>query len=109
MTAIESSKDGQTPPNDTAALRHEIQQTRQDLGETVEALAAKADVKARAHEAVAEAKANVKAKAHDAASDARGYASAAVRSARENPMPWLVVAGVLVALGALLGYRRAAR
>jgi len=34
--------------NDPRALRAEIQHTRADLGETVEALAAKTDVKARA-------------------------------------------------------------
>ncbi|GAA3934133.1 hypothetical protein GCM10023085_14300 [Actinomadura viridis] len=37
-------------PAGTAALREEIEQTRRELGDTVEALAAKADVKARARE-----------------------------------------------------------
>jgi hypothetical protein len=44
------------PPTEPEALRKEIEQTRAELGETVEALAAKADVKARAHEAVDDAK-----------------------------------------------------
>jgi hypothetical protein len=35
----------------TAELREEIERTRRDLGDTVEALAAKTDVKARAREA----------------------------------------------------------
>ena len=38
-------------PTEPEELRREIEQTRAELGETVEALAAKADVKARAHEA----------------------------------------------------------
>lgn len=38
---------------DTEALRAEIKQTRADLGETVQALAAKADVKARVRQSVA--------------------------------------------------------
>jgi hypothetical protein len=38
---------------DTEALRAEIRQTRAELGETVQALAAKADVKARVRTSVA--------------------------------------------------------
>jgi Protein of unknown function (DUF3618) len=45
----------ETPPSDPQALRAEIDQTRADLGETVEALAAKTDVKARAKQAASEA------------------------------------------------------
>ena len=44
------------PPTEPEALRREIEQTRAELGETVEALAAKADVKARAQEAVDDAR-----------------------------------------------------
>jgi hypothetical protein len=44
-----------TTPSDPQALREEIAQTRADLGETVEALAAKTDVSARAKDAVGEA------------------------------------------------------
>jgi hypothetical protein len=49
-----------------AALRSEIQQTRSDLGETIEALAAKADVKARARDKVDETKARASAAAVEA-------------------------------------------
>ena len=48
---------------DLAALREEIKQTRADLGETVQALAAKTDVKARAKESVEQTKAKMKAQA----------------------------------------------
>jgi len=51
---------------DLAALREEIRQTRADLGETVQALAAKADVKARAKESVEQTKAKMKARAVEA-------------------------------------------
>jgi len=54
-------------------IRREIEQTRAELGETVQALAAKTDVKARAHEKVDEVKSN----------------------ARSNPAPF-VAAGVAV-------------
>ena len=37
-------------------LRHEIEQTREELGDTVEALAYKADVKAQAKDRVSSAK-----------------------------------------------------
>ncbi|MCY1143771.1 DUF3618 domain-containing protein [Actinoplanes sp. Pm04-4] len=46
--------DPQTPI-DPQQLRAEIEQTRADLGDTVEQLAAKADVKARAKQAVGDA------------------------------------------------------
>ena len=51
---------------DPAALRAEIAQTRADLGETVQALAAKADVKARAKDQLEETKQKVKAQAAEA-------------------------------------------
>nr|MCW2728797.1 hypothetical protein [Aeromicrobium sp.] len=57
----------------TSDLEHEIEQTREHLGETVDALAAKLDVKSRAKETVA-------------ATDKRPFAAAAV-----------VVAGVIAA------------
>jgi Protein of unknown function (DUF3618) len=40
-------------------IQAEIEETREALGETVDALATKLDVKSRAHEAVAEAKEKV--------------------------------------------------
>jgi ElaB/YqjD/DUF883 family membrane-anchored ribosome-binding protein len=40
-------------------IQSEIEETREALGETVDALATKLDVKSRAHEAVAEAKEKV--------------------------------------------------
>ncbi|GID92787.1 DUF3618 domain-containing protein [Amorphoplanes digitatis] len=74
---------------DVTALREEIRQTRADLGETVQALAAKADVKARAREQVAQTKQRARVRVHDA--------SVKVRS---NPVPF---AAALVAGAALVG------
>jgi hypothetical protein len=46
-------------PTEPEDLRREIEQTRAELGETVEALAAKADVKARVHDAADDARERV--------------------------------------------------
>ena len=60
-----TEKNGSSKP-DVDALKAEIKQTRAELGETVQALAAKADVKARAKEQVEQTKQRVKAQAADA-------------------------------------------
>lgn len=44
---------------DPEQIQQEIEETRRELGDTVEALAAKADVKALAHEKIERAKASV--------------------------------------------------
>ncbi|MEU7908233.1 DUF3618 domain-containing protein [Actinoplanes sp. NPDC049118] len=74
---------------DVAALREDIRQTRADLGETVQALAAKADVKARAKEQVEQTKQRARAQVHDAS-----------EKVRRNPVPF---AAALVAGAALVG------
>jgi hypothetical protein len=61
-------------PTEPEALRRDIEQTRAGLGETVEALAAKADVKARAQGAVDD----VKHRVHEAADEARERVQEAV-------------------------------
>lgn len=55
-----------TPRPDVQALRDEIRQTRAELGDTVQALAAKADVKARVKESAADARERVKESAVEA-------------------------------------------
>jgi len=58
------------PPDDLQALNAEIERTRAELGETVEALAARADVKARAQD-----KANqIAGRAQDKANEIAGRA-----------------------------------
>jgi Protein of unknown function (DUF3618) len=72
-------------------LRQEIEQTRQGLGETVDELAAKADVKARARAKVADAK----AQARDAAAEVSGRLRRS--QAVQRGWPVGVAVGVLVA------------
>lgn len=128
MTATESknSHNGHNGHGaaDPEALRQEIARTRAGLGETVEALAAKADVKARAQEAmhssVTAAKLRMREGVEQVAVNA-AYAGRELRthprqalertlrrlarSVRERPAPWVVASGLLV-LAALVGYRR---
>jgi uncharacterized protein DUF3618 len=93
-----SLNEGQKEPEE---LRREIERTRAELGETVEALVAKTDVKARAREKVAEAKVSaahrkdeVIGKARDLTPDSAGSASAgAATKAREHPLPVAVAGG----------------
>ncbi|WP_433363259.1 DUF3618 domain-containing protein [Actinoplanes sp. CA-142083] len=69
---------------DPQQLRAEIEQTRADLGETVEALAAKTDIKSRAKEAASDATERAKVAASDAAGRAKEAATDAVGKAREK-------------------------
>jgi len=79
-----SDKNGSSAPGkpDLAALRAEIAQTRTELGETVQALAAKADVKALAKEQVEETKAWVRAQAAEATGKVREAAQLATGKVR---------------------------
>jgi ElaB/YqjD/DUF883 family membrane-anchored ribosome-binding protein len=74
---------GGTKP-DVEALREEIKQTRAELGETVQALAAKTDVKARAKEQVELTKANAKAKVQETTGKVRASAATAAAVASEK-------------------------
>ena len=116
-----------TEPSDdpkVTALRQEIAHTRAELGETVEALAAKADVKTRAQEAVStsvtaaklrmrEGVEQVAVNAAYAGRELRTHPSQAVQrslqrmvqSVRDRPAPWVVASGLLI-LMALIGYRK---
>ncbi|WP_433041456.1 DUF3618 domain-containing protein [Dactylosporangium sp. CS-033363] len=67
-------------PQDPGELRAEIAQTRSELADTAERLAAKTDVKARAKEAAGDAKARAK----EAAGDAKQAAADAVDTAKER-------------------------
>jgi hypothetical protein len=100
-------------PQDPQELRAEIEQTRADLGETVEALAAKTDVKARAKDAagnVADRAKEQAGKAADAAKDAAASVHehiADVPSPARRPMPWaLIGAGVAAVAGVAVLVRR---
>lgn len=82
---------------DTDALRAEIAQTREALGDTVQALAARADVKARVRESAALTKARVRQRAAETGAQLREQASQASVEARRAPVPWVMVAAGAVA------------
>jgi Protein of unknown function (DUF3618) len=68
---------------DPAAIRQALAQTRAELGETLEAVGDKADVPARAKEAVREKVANLKAKVGGTATRAREAVTGATERAGE--------------------------
>src|SRR6185437_3779541 len=69
---------------DADALRAEIQATREELGETTEALVAKADVKGRAKDAAADAAERAKQTAADAAERAKATVKDAATQAKDS-------------------------
>jgi cobalamin biosynthesis Mg chelatase CobN len=93
---------GKEPPSDPEQLREEIVETRRELGDTVEALAHKADVKARAQEKVAERKEQVR----ETQERAKAKAGEAVEQARRRPAPLIVFSALAVALVIFLLIRR---
>jgi ElaB/YqjD/DUF883 family membrane-anchored ribosome-binding protein len=120
MSADRQTSDATSPTPDTEAegakesrspdeIRAEIQDTQAELGDTVEALAAKTDVKAQARQRVDEVKGNVQAKreeftdkARDATPDsARQGGQQVLAKIRENPAP-AAMAGA-IALGIIIG------
>jgi ElaB/YqjD/DUF883 family membrane-anchored ribosome-binding protein len=84
-----------TDTKEPEQIREEIEETRRELGDTVEALAAKADVKARMHDKVESTKESVAHKSEELFGKAReaspdsvtAGASQATQKARENPLP----------------------
>jgi ElaB/YqjD/DUF883 family membrane-anchored ribosome-binding protein len=98
-----------TAADDPEEIERQIQQTRDELGETVEALAHKTDVKAQARNKFEQTKASVNqkkdellGKARDRSPDSAASAAAqASTKARENPLP-LAAAGAF-AVGFLAG------
>jgi ElaB/YqjD/DUF883 family membrane-anchored ribosome-binding protein len=93
-----------TESSDPEEIRGQIEATREELGDTVEALAESADVKAQAKQklegtkaSVSEKKEQLLGKAKETSPDtAVSAASQASQSAREKPLP-LAVAGAFVA------------
>jgi Protein of unknown function (DUF3618) len=96
-------------PRDPEQLRAEIETTREELGDTVEALAEKTDVKAQTKRKAEETKASVAGKkdellgqvrqtSPDAAVSAAGELS---QKARQNPIP--LAAGSAFIVGFLAG------
>jgi hypothetical protein len=92
-------------------IQQEIEQTRERLGETVEELAAKADVKARARQKAAEVKAKTQVKAADAKAKTQAKAAELTQRVQQSQVvqrrwPLAVAAGVLVAGSEVIWRRR---
>ncbi|RKN39390.1 DUF3618 domain-containing protein [Micromonospora endolithica] len=99
---------------DTEALREEIRRTRVELGETMEALAAKADVKARLRSSADQAKDRMREQAAQTVARVRGQAAQGAQVARaqaqergeivrRNPTPFAALAaGAVVAVVVLM-------
>jgi hypothetical protein len=108
MSASEKGKSstatGAKESRDPVEIREDIEQTREELGETVAAVAAKTDVKQQAQAKAGELKGQASAKAKelsDKAKEATPDSAAegvrqAQRLAKENPAP-LAFAGVFLA------------
>ena len=80
------------------ALRAEIRQTRADLGETMQALAAKADVKARLKGSAAQTRNRVRERAGDTAASVRTSVHDAGSVALRGPASWAAVAAGALAI-----------
>ena len=96
------SENGGKPSADLDALRQEIKQTRVELGETVEALVAKVDVKARLQSASAAALARTR----DALPVPAQQAAAVVRT---NWRPLAAVAGAVFVVIVFVKWRNGRR
>jgi ElaB/YqjD/DUF883 family membrane-anchored ribosome-binding protein len=79
---------------DPNAIREEIERTRAEMGETVDAIGYKADVKSRAKDRISETKDRLTGKVSDATPDGQQVKRAA-GVAQENPLG-LVVGGIAV-------------
>lgn len=84
------------PGNDAQHLREEIEQTRQQLGLTVEQLAAKVDVKSRARVEAAQVARRVKSATARARDPVRQAAAKGASKARDYRIPLALGTGALV-------------
>jgi ElaB/YqjD/DUF883 family membrane-anchored ribosome-binding protein len=88
---------------DPDAVREDVRQTRQELGDTVEALAGKADVKGQAQAKVEETRERVSGVTPEGAKRAAAQAGS---SAQERPFPAIALAfGLGLATGWLIKRR----
>ncbi|MCN0178795.1 DUF3618 domain-containing protein [Salinispora arenicola] len=88
---------------DTEALREEIRRTRVELGETMEALAAKADVRKRLRSSTEQVKERMREQATLTAARVRGRARPPGERVRGAPVPLTALAaGALAAVVVLM-------
>jgi hypothetical protein len=105
-----------SPPSDPDVLREEIEETRAELGDTVEALAHKLDVKAQAKEAVTDAKDKAATTLSSVQSSATAKAEqlreTATNTYRSRPQVAWAVAAAAVVVVVIIGWasrRRSSR
>ncbi|WP_422774390.1 DUF3618 domain-containing protein [Plantactinospora sp. WMMC1484] len=91
------------------ALREDIRQTRAELGETVQALAARADVKARLKDSAAQTRDRVKQRAGQTTANVRSSVHDAGSLALRHPVSWAVVAAGALALAVVVLMARGRR
>ncbi len=89
---------GEAPPDSIQALTEKIRRTREDIGETVAALAAKTDFKARAREKASEVAGHLR----DTASKVKEQ----IAVPRQRQAVLAVAAGVVLLAGVLIARRR---
>ena len=90
-----TGSEAMTTANEPEQIEREIEETREQLGDTVEALARKTDVKAQAKQKAQDTKATVSAKTEHLVGKAKGAspdstsqgAAQVSRTARDNPLP----------------------
>jgi hypothetical protein len=111
MTENTSRDTAPAVPDDPEALAEDIKQTREQLGEAVEALAAKTDVKARAREKAAQVSSRVRVTTARAAHQARdrGGQLAAKTSTARQALPVVAAGSVTGSAVAVLTYLAARR
>lgn len=84
--------------DDPQALREQIEQTRAELGDTVQALSDKTDVKGRANEKIEDTKEQVREKVQDTRQHVHETVDSSRTQVRENQVPIAVIAGGALAL-----------
>ncbi|MDG4788334.1 DUF3618 domain-containing protein [Micromonospora sp. WMMD1102] len=94
---------------DPEVLRAEIRQTRAELGATVQALAARADVKARLKESAVQTRDRVKQRAGQTTATVRSSVHDAGSVALRHPVSWAVVAAGALALAVVVLVARGRR
>ncbi|MEV1290179.1 DUF3618 domain-containing protein [Micromonospora sp. NPDC049679] len=94
---------------DIELLRAEIERTRAELGQTVQALAAKADVKARMKESADRTTQRVRDQASHTKDVVLDTVHEAGEKARRNVVPWSAVAVGVAAIAVVLMVMRGRR
>ena len=108
--AAEASAQGKPATGDDGQLlRQEIEQTREHLGQTVEQLVAKVDVKQRAQARVAELTGQAKSMAGQAKSVAARQRERAVPIVRQRAVPLTAATATAALIAALLAAKRRKR